>query len=212
MPPDELLTKTAKYTPNNHTLKSAYQIPPDFDHCFDHCNNVFSDVARDIGIKRIYGRMSWPYGPNINLHSREAMINWAYANQLKLSQNHKSCIQWLKKGRCVWHPGCGGLAGDGNYSKSSRDFGARRIKKPHIEDHLTCWLRGGKPAVLVAQPYANRKMAVNELRELPAWYDNQIEIELSDVGWYRESAFFVAFWAQPIFVNIGDVVTPGIWS
>ncbi|SCG63991.1 hypothetical protein [Micromonospora halophytica] len=81
-------------------------------------------------------RYDWPYGPNIGVPARQRLIQWATENRLREARPKRRCpIHWLEGKSC------------------------RASVVPCLEggsdwrDHMTMWTKGGKPHLIVAQPY-----------------------------------------------------------
>ncbi|HEX4100518.1 MAG TPA: hypothetical protein VHY21_08245 [Pseudonocardiaceae bacterium] len=130
--------------------------------------------ARTIGIRDDY---SWPYGPNISRESRVALLDWAQAYGLRLSPRGR-CLHWLTKGQC--------------------SVRVCTLKPHHVGwmDHVTGWLRGGKPAVLIAQPYGLGASDITSLHDL-AQRHSELEVHIDTTGWYGARTVFVQVWRQP---------------
>jgi hypothetical protein len=134
-----------------------------------------ADRARAIGIR---DDECWPYGPNIDRESRVALLNWAEAYGLRLSPRGR-CLHWLTKGRC----------GVTLCPNSTRDDG--------WADHVTGWLRGGTPAVLISQPYGLASRGIASLHEL-AQRHPEVAVRIDGTGWYGFRTVFVQLWRQPM--------------
>lgn len=135
-------------------------------------------VTRDSGSDFVWHRLTWPYGPNIDLDSREALVEWAAPLGLRQSATHNKCLHWLRGKQCprnASHGACGATVP-----------GA---------DHLSVWNRGpGRtPAVLVSQPYGLFDEDLAELTELAKEPDLVVEVDESG-GWYGAGTTWVAIW------------------
>ena len=120
--------------------------------------------AGAIGLRRVrqdeWGSpWGWPYGPNIDVPSRAAMLDWATAGKLRKSTADVD-LHWLTGGR-------------GN------NFG---WDPPAWADHLTGWTVARKPAVLVAQPYMSVDVARESLSGVLS--DDRFAVAVHASGWY----------------------------
>lgn len=120
----------------------------------------------------------WPYGPNINPQARRALVDWATAHRLRYSPRGR-CLHWITTGRCAVQ------ACDRN-----------RARRQWM-DHVTGWTRAGRPAVLVAQPYAITGASIDALAEIDR--TDGLDVVISGTGWYGHGTTFVGIWAQPTF-------------
>lgn len=103
-----------------------------------------ADFHRSTGPAGIVGG-HWPYGPNVCGDSRNRLIEWALAHSYRLADPRNECLHWLigQARRCgalrdTSHPG-------------RVDLG---WKRSGLFDHVTCWTRDKKPALILAQPYS----------------------------------------------------------
>ena len=122
--------------------------------------------------------MSWPYGPNVDLDSREALVAWAGPLGLRESSTSRKCLHWLRGKHCP------------RYSPYGRCGGT----VPGA-DHVSMWNHGpgANPAVLVSQPYGlsvENRAALAELAKEP---DLVVEID-ENGGWYGMRTTWVAIW------------------
>lgn len=116
----------------------------------------------------------WPYGPNLDVPTRERMLDWAERHDLRLSTRGRRCLHWLRKGRCA-------------VAECLDDFLHRDWM-----DHVTTWTRHGRPAVLVAQPYHLRDDDAADLADLDD--DPALHVQVSDESWYGHGTWFVGVW------------------
>lgn len=128
----------------------------------------------------IYGwhDLAWPYGPNIDLDSREALVEWAGPLGLRQSKTPNKCLHWLRGKQCP----------------RAAAYGACGATVPGA-DHLSVWNRGPgrNPAVIVSQPYHLNDKELAELAELAKDPDLVVEID-EDGGWYGAGTTWVALW------------------
>ena len=69
--------------------------------------------------------------------------------------------------------------------------------RPPCSDHLSMWLRDGKPAVLVSQPYQASGKDLHALLSLCAEHD--VYCMVSSHSWYYPSAtLFIEMWAPGV--------------
>lgn len=119
----------------------------------------------------------WPYGPNIDLDSREALVAWAEPRGLRASSTRRGCLHWLQQVPCP------------------RDRSGMCAERLPGADHVSAWnLGAGKnPAALVSQPYkldAESRGLLAEINESPGLW-----VEIDDMGgWYGHETVFVAVW------------------
>lgn len=133
---------------------------------------ALGERAEAIGIK--HGR--YPYGPNVYVDARLRMLDWAEENSLTYVPSERyACVQWLlglpcRRARCY----------------------ATTTGRRHWSDHLSGWLRDGRPAVLVAQPYvvtAEGEESLSYIGEHPL-----LSVERRPSGWYGNGTGFVGVW------------------
>lgn len=109
-------------------------------HLSDDDRALRSDLARRAARVNVGGSPhgttggAWPYGPNISLPSRAALLDWAEPLGLRYSPRAR-CLHWIARGRCAVQECCAGR------------WHHRWM------DHASGWTRDGRPAVLAAQPY-----------------------------------------------------------
>lgn len=143
--------------------------------------------APAIGIKSDADGLLWPYGQNIDVETRARMLAWAEAHQLRLGNPGHRCLRWLRKGRC------GGIV---------RGDLCREVEGYRWMDHVTCWIRARKPAVLVSQPYGLGDISRSQLAELDA--DPALQVEISTDAWYGHGTTFVGVWRAEAFWDLTD--------
>jgi len=119
----------------------------------------------------------WPYGPNIDVDSREELVAWAGPHGLRASSTFRSCLHWLQQIPCP------------------RDRSGMCAEQIPGADHVSAWNRGsGKnSAVLVSQPYTLDLHSRARLAELNASPDLKVDIDDAG-GWYGHGTVFVAIW------------------
>lgn len=134
-------------------------------------------TARDRGP---WWEVAWPYGPNIDVDVREALVAWAEPLGLRRSTQSRQCLHWLRGKRCPrrWEVGddcCRDTVPDG--------------------DHETTWtLADGKtPALILNQPYGHARRARAEIEALAEADDLRVEFDEAG-GWYGNRTIFVAVW------------------
>lgn len=135
-------------------------------------------VAREPEAMYGWHDLGWPYGPNIDLDSREALVEWAGPIGLRQSKTHNKCLHWLRGKHCPRNTG----------------YGACGATVPGA-DHVSVWNRGPgrNPAVIVSQPYHLYDEDLAELGELAKDPDLVVEID-EDGGWYGMGSLWVAVW------------------
>lgn len=139
-------------------------------------NGASIGLRRDDG-----GAVLWPYGPNIDVASREAMVDWARAHGLKYAAGHHvlNCVCWPTSNR-----------------RSRCDCGMRQTQFDRLDstwDHFTRWRsRKGGRAVLVAQPYQITDEGRAVLDEWNAREDTVVEI--CEESWYGHGTKFIGIW------------------
>lgn len=126
----------------------------------------------------------WPYGPNVDVPSRQAMLEWAGKRGLRLSPRGR-CLRWLRRGRCV----------DTAYVACNETW----------HDHVTGWNRDGRAAVLVSQPYGISDGAVRELGSIAA--DASLYVNVSAHSWYGHGTVLIEVWREDAwlaYVTVGQ--------
>jgi len=121
-------------------------------------------------------QLDWPYGPNIDIDSREALVEWAAPLGMRSTTSSRRCLHWLRGNPCPWsHGHC-----------TWQIPGA---------DHVTSWNRGPgrSPAVLVSQPYHLDSDDVAGLLEIDESPEFTVEIDEAG-GWYLHGSIFVTIW------------------
>lgn len=112
---------------------------------------------------------AWPYGPNLYVEMRVAMLRWAEANQLKLTPQTKRCLCWIRSGRRC-------------------DYRCARYR---WMDHVTGWQRAGKPALLLAQPYGVDISVLTDLAN-----DSKLRVYTGGTGWYGHGTVAIEVWRR----------------
>lgn len=162
-------------------------ILPDGRQCCALCtteadDELLADIARRARSVGVRSESGWPYGPNVHVGMRLALLDWAEEHRLTLVPHpHRRCPSWLRTGGCRARRACG-------HHETRID--------PGWTDHPSAWLRNGRPAVLVAQPYPYGIQGpdVDELAALDA--DPALRVEVSPPGasWYGFDTWFVRVW------------------
>lgn len=127
--------------------------------------------ARAVGIAEPSNAESWPYGPNVNHQARIELVEWAEREGLVWAPG-QDCLRWLAKGRCS--------------GACSTAYGPRRWR-----DHVSCWTRDGKAAVLVSQPYGLSNMARAQMDSEAR--ERGLEVAVLPTGWYGHGTTFIQF-------------------
>jgi len=119
----------------------------------------------------------WPYGANIEMETRAALLQWAESYGLKMSGSRTRCgtgLHWLDKGQCNWQ-------------RCSRDG------LPDFFDHTSLWKyrKTGKPALVLNQPYGDvdPRRVDAFLSEYP-----RLTSEVKQDGWYAYTTTAVYIW------------------
>lgn len=138
------------------------------------------DRARCLGLRRTrnpcccWGQhWAWPYGPNINVSMRLALLDWAEPQDLRRARS-RGCPHWPRNGRCcsAWSACVGG----------------------YWTDHVTTWTQAdGEPAVFLAQPYVLMDDDIAALRALDADPGLSVEVK-AEGGWYGFGTWAVEVW------------------
>jgi hypothetical protein len=149
--------------------------------------------ARAIGIQ---SEASWPYGPNSNADMRLALLGWAEHYKLRMSTGF-SRHRWFT---CYGYDQSRSGKNHDIYGETYNGLCCRR----RWFDHVTCWNRDGKPALILAQPYSLSDADTCDLRELrQAEY---VTVRL-DVGWYAAggcSTFAIEVWSRRVWNDIAQ--------
>ena len=114
---------------------------------------------------------AWPYGPNVDVPARAAMLDWAEAYDLRLT-DYDRCLHWLRAGRCTADHCLDHVAG--------------------WRDHVTGWSGPGGVRVLVSQPYSLGSDDAATLAELGA--EPGLTVQITGTGWYGHGTVFIAVW------------------
>lgn len=119
----------------------------------------------------------WPYGASCagDNETQRRLIAWAEKHGLRYSE-HGHCLHWLTTGQCR-HDLC--RAGHGAFQWM---------------DHVTGWTKGGKPSLLLAQPYHLWDFA--SLEKVAKEYG--IHITVDGRGWYGHGTI-------AILMTVGEV-------
>lgn len=135
-----------------------------------------------IGLKwdATLGTLNWPYGPNIDVPSRQAMVTWAEGLGLRrVAPQRLNCVCWPtsnRRSRCD----CG--LGETAYGKPDT-----------IWDHVTHWkTSSGERAVVVLQPYG---VTDTGRAILDRWNTrDDVHVEIRDDAWYGSGTTFIGIW------------------
>ncbi|GGM27890.1 hypothetical protein GCM10011608_10900 [Micromonospora sonchi] len=130
------------------------------------------DRAAALGVLAGQG---WPYGPNIDVESRLRLLDWADANGLRLANTRCQGLHWLTRGRCAVRI-CNRLG--------------------HWMDHVTRWNWGGRPALILAQPYHLTGDCEAQLGQLAA---DGLRVSVGDDGWYGWGTVAVEVWDADVY-------------
>lgn len=122
------------------------------------------------GWRRKHG---WPYGPNVWLESREALLAWAEMTGARPSRG-QPCGHWLRSGRCA-----------------VAECRERFYSPQHPwADHVTTWLMPGGRRLIVAQPYSEADYISETLpQEFRCVVDER-------GGWYGFGTIWVEVWSS----------------
>jgi hypothetical protein len=148
-----------------------------------------TDELYDPLIKRrqAVGMEQWPYGIREG-PQQEKMLEWAERNHLRFSDTNRICVHWLLAGRANYiarrYTKTGSEISDSiHYSSCHHSYGF---------DHVTCWTRDGKPAVLVSQPY---HISDENMKMLKALEHDGLTVQIHKDGWYGSQTLCVEIWA-----------------
>lgn len=158
-------------------------------HASDQDRQLVIELDRRAGgrIRRIGGELQWPYGPYNYVEARRRMLEWAEAHDLSLSRV-TSCLHWLRRGRCYrFTP-----YRDNPHPDTTDHYGGYADYAERWLDHVTGWVREGKPAVLVAQPYGLSEQSRSRLAGLDQEPD--LRVEIRGDSWYGAGTTFVGVW------------------
>ncbi|MFB6555186.1 hypothetical protein [Streptomyces sp. NPDC056405] len=130
------------------------------------------DHARGV-LNRDADGVHWPYGPNIYVQMRAALLDWADRHDLKSGNTGcSSGLHWLDRGRCAKRA-CQG--------------------RPGFYDHTTTWLSQttGRPALVFNQPYMQVDPADvwDSISEYPS-----LTAEVETESWYGAGTSGVYIW------------------
>lgn len=133
-----------------------------------------------VGLTKSADGVTWPYGPNIDVTSRQAMVTWAEQHGLRrvTSYQRLQCVCWPTSNR-----------------RSVCECGRGRSFSPpdHIWDHVTHWkTREGARAVVVLQPYDWTESGREILNEWASRDD--VRIEVREDSWYGHGTKFIGIW------------------
>jgi len=151
-------------------------------HTSDEQRTLLDDLdrrARHISIRD----GGWPYGPNIHVPARVALLDWAEAEKVRYSARG-NCLHWIARGRCA-------------VSLCNEDRGRHSWM-----DHVTGWTRAGKPAVLVSQPYQVSAAEQMELTRIGVEWS--LDVRVGDTGWYGSDTRFVELRPRPAQLNTAE--------
>lgn len=136
------------------------------------------DAARGV-LRRDQDGVLWPYGPNIEMESRVALLDWAKFHDVKMPKKRTVCahgLHWLSKGRCA-HQRC------------------TKNGLPAFFDHTTLWSSRStnKPALVFNQPYGEVTQA--EAVEFASAYEG-LTAYVGNDGWYGYTTTAVYIWNE----------------
>lgn len=137
--------------------------------------------------RRAVGMEDWPYGVS-DRPQQEKMLDWVESHNLRFSDTNRVCVHWLLAGR----------ASDiaRRYTKTGSEISDSLHYSHCYEnyrfDHITCWTRDRKPAVLVSQPY---NISNNNMQRLKALEHDGLMVRVHDDGWYGHGTKCVEIWA-----------------
>ncbi len=134
-------------------------------------------LRRNPGPARWGARLHWPYGPNIDVNARGRMLDWAEGQGLRLARPDHVCVPWITDGRC--------------YRRRCERYRAAQGRGWWL-DHVSAWSRGGRPALLLAQPYQLAPEDITGLELLDA--DPEMTVVLGASGWYGHGTYSVEVW------------------
>ncbi len=121
-------------------------------------------TASEVGIRT---SADWPYGADTPTE-RRLLVEWATHRGLRLSMKGHN-LAWL-------------------FGKKTYGY----EEGHHWLDHVTCWNRDGKPAVLVAQPYGLSGSSIRQLAQLDE--HPELCVAVDGTGWYGHRTTFVEVW------------------
>ncbi|MFK8851337.1 hypothetical protein [Streptomyces sp. Ac-502] len=159
------------------------------------------------------GRIHWPYGMALPQRTKkyredpqayeeateearkrqERLVRWAEQHELKLS-DAGCCPHWLQR---KISRRCPNVA----YPSPCTRYGSQNgAPDYHWLDHVTSWLRNGRPAVLAAAPYGVNS---EDEQRLAFWakQDSRLRMTRGD-GWYGFSTTHLIMWRSD---HIGTV-------
>lgn len=127
--------------------------------------------------RRMFGSgFWWPYGPNIRVASRMALLDWAEPLGVRQTTSRRPCLHWLAVGRCLRRDCHGGITVDG--------------KRPRWADHVTAWyVPRTDLRLIVAQPYLPAERAAVLLPE-------GFHAIVRPSGWYGLDACQIELWSR----------------
>lgn len=114
----------------------------------------------------------WPYGPNVWLESREALLTWAEATGARPSRG-QPCGHWLRSGRC-------GVA-----------VCRERFRERRWADHVTTWLMPEGRRLVVSQPY----LEADDVSEMLPKDEFRCVVD-DRGGWYGAGTVWVEVWSR----------------
>jgi hypothetical protein len=137
--------------------------------------------------RQAIGMEQWPYGVQ-DPPQQEEMLDWAERHNLRFSYTNRICVHWLLAGRASdiarRYTKTGSEISDSiHYSRCHYNYGF---------DHVTCWTRDGRPAVLVSQPY---RISSDAMKKLKALEHDGLIVRVHKDGWYGSGTFCVEIWA-----------------
>jgi hypothetical protein len=144
--------------------------------------------APEIGLEKVPavrarwgGGYVWPYGPNLYVDDRVALLDWAVPNRLRISGSSSRCGEcWISGRQCP-------------------SYGAHSAVRGWV-DHPSRWNLGGKPRVFVSQPYSLSDKERAELEHAVTAANEagrNLRLEISEEsGWYGKPTIWIAIWNE----------------
>jgi|SRR5215831_5225188 len=130
-------------------------------------------------VKAVIPGQFWPYGAtraDKDRDKQERLIAWAEAYKVRYSDRGQ-CLHWIATGRCSV-----GLCMEG------------RSNKHTWMDHVTGWVRDGKPAFLIAQPYHISPHDCADLAQVSRDWD--LDFDITGAGWYGHGTVMIKLWPR----------------
>lgn len=119
--------------------------------------------------------VAWPYGPNVHVRMRRALLDWAEANQLTYAGRSHACLSWLANERCPGPSRCAG----------------QTLAVLRWLDHPSSWTGPAGLRLLVSQPYALTADDGPALQAVTAAEGLHLIIHPPGVSWYGFQTYMV---------------------